>query len=367
MSNDARPEAFAEAAKSGLTAANAATLATCTLVGGSLSVFADVAPSGWSHVMGFVALASWLFSITLALYLAGRSTRPQEPRGLLATVADGVRLAGAKPGIAAMVVLMTAGAAFTVWSRMHSDQGSVLRSLVATQERAAAVAETAAERTAAIQADTQAIRSAVGRPATPAEMLAGMGYGTGDDEVCRAISAGAIKALQLMEQITQFKARLSVALGGGQYALCIEEALSEPTRGPAVARALQEIEVSTEDIGRLYVAQMIGSGDSGALRPLEVLATVGIERDPRARLTSARATPLMYAVWADNLPAAETLLAKGADANQTSRFDYALGTKMASVAISPLAEAQRLGRPALEERLKTAGARAEVQQVPYFR
>ena len=46
MSNDARPEAFAEAAKSGLTAANAATLATCTLVGGSLSVFADVAPSG---------------------------------------------------------------------------------------------------------------------------------------------------------------------------------------------------------------------------------------------------------------------------------------------------------------------------------
>ena len=41
MSNDARPEAFAEAAKSGLTAANAATLATCTLVGGSLSVFAE--------------------------------------------------------------------------------------------------------------------------------------------------------------------------------------------------------------------------------------------------------------------------------------------------------------------------------------
>ena len=108
MSNDARPEAFAEAAKSGLTAANAATLATCTLVGGSLSVFADVAPSGWSHVMGFVALASWLFSITLALYLAGRSTRPQESRSLLATVVDGVRLAGAKPGIAAMVVLMTA-------------------------------------------------------------------------------------------------------------------------------------------------------------------------------------------------------------------------------------------------------------------
>ena len=190
MSNDARPEAFAEAAKSGLTAANAATLATCTLVGGSLSVFADVAPSGWSHVMGFVALASWLFSITLALYLAGRSTRPQEPRGLLATVTDGIRLAGAKPGIAAMVVLMTAGAAFTVWSRMHSDQGSVLRSLVATQDRAAAAAETAAERTAAIQADTQAIRSAVGRPATPAEMLASMGYGTGDDEVCRAIQCG---------------------------------------------------------------------------------------------------------------------------------------------------------------------------------
>ena len=63
----------------------------------------------------------------------------------------------------------------------------------------------------------------------------------------------------------------------------------------------------------------------------------------------------------------KAILAKGADANQTSRFDYALGTKMASVAISPLAEAQRLGRPALEERLKTAGARAEVQQVPYFR
>jgi hypothetical protein len=367
MSNDARPEAFAEAAKSGLTAANAATLATCTVVGGALSVFADIAPPGWRHVMGFVALASWLCSITLALYLAGRSTRPQETKGLITTVADGVRLAGAKPGIAAMVVLMTAGAAFTVWSRTHSDQGSVLRSLVATQERATAAAETAAERTAAIQADTQAIRSAVGRPATPAELLAKLGYGTSNEDVCGAISAGAVKALQLMEKIAEFKARLSVALGDGQYALCIEEALSEPTRGPAVARALQEIEVSPEDIGRLYVAQMIGSGDSGAVRPLEVLATLGIERDPRARLTSARATPLMYAVWADNLPAAETLLAKGADANQTSRFDYALGTKMASVAISPLAEAQRLGRPALEEKLRAAGARVEVQQVPYFR
>ncbi|MFI8616367.1 hypothetical protein ACIGHN_12775 [Acidovorax sp. NPDC077693] len=367
MSNDARPEAFAEAAKSGLTAANAATLATCTLVGGSLSVFADVAPSGWSHVMGFVALASWLCSITLALYLAGRSTRPQEVRGLLTTVADGVRLAGAKPGIAAMVVLMTAGAAFTVWSKTHSDQGSLLRSLVATQDRTAAAAESAAERTAAIQADTQAIRSAVGRPATPAEMLAGMGYGTSDYDVCRAISAGAIKALQLMERLVEFKARLSVALGGGQYALCIEEALAEPTRGPAVARALQAIEVSAEDVNRLYVAQTIGSGNSAALRPLEVLATLGIDNGPRARLTSARATPLMYAIWADNLPAAEALLAKGADANQPSRFDYALGTRMASVAVSPLAEAQRLVRPALEKKLRAAGARVEVQQVPYFR
>jgi hypothetical protein len=367
MSNDARPEAFAEAAKSGLTAANAATLATCTLVGGALSVFADVAPSGWGHVMGFVALASWLCSITLALYLAGRSTRQHEPRGLLTTVADGVRLAGAKPGIAAMVVLMTAGAAFTVWSRMHIDQGSVLRSLVATQGRAAAAAETAAERTASIQADTQAIRSAVSRPATPEELLANMGYGTGDNDVCRAISAGAVKALQLMEQIAEFKARLSVALGGGQYALCIEEALAEPARGVAVARALQEIEVSAEDLNRLHVAQMIGSGNTGALRPLEVLETLGIDSDPRARLTSARATPLMYAVWADNLPAAETLLSKGADVNQTSRFDYALGTKMASVAISPLAEAQRLGRPALQEMLRAAGARVEMQQLPYFR
>ncbi len=367
MSNDARPEAFAEAAKSGLTAANAATLATCTVVGGALSVFADIAPSGWRHVMGFVALASWLCSITLALYLAGRSTRPQEPRGLLTTVADGVRLAAAKPGIAAMVVLMTAGAAFTVWSRMHSDQGSVLRSLVATQERAAAAAETAAERTAAIQADTQAIRSAVGRPATPAELLAQMGYGTGDNDVCRAISTAAVKALQLMQQIAEFKARLAVALGGGQYALCIEEALAEPARGPAVARALQEIDISPEDVSRLYVAQTIGSGNSGALRPLEVLATLGIERDPRARLTSARATPLMYAVWADNLPVAEALLAKGADANQTSRFDYALGTKMTSVAVSPLAEAQRLGRPTLQEMLRAAGARVEMQQLPYFR
>lgn len=367
MSNDTRPEAFAEAAKSGLTAANAATLATCTLVGGALSVFADIAPSGWSHVMGFVALASWLCSITLALYLAGRSTRPQEPRGLLTTVADGVRLAGAKPGIAAMVVLMTAGAAFTVWSRMHSDQGSVLRSLVATQERAAAAAETAAERTAAIQADTQAIRSAVGRPATPAELLANMGYGTSNEEVCRAISTGAVKALQLMERIAQFKARLSVVLGGGQYALCIEEALSEPTRGPAVGRALQEIDISAEDVNRLYVAQTIGSTNSEALRPLEVLERLGIEAHPRSRLTSARATPLMFAVWANNLAAAEALLIKGADANVTSRFDYALERKMTSVALSPMAEAQRLGRSALESKLRAVGGRSEVKQVAYFK
>jgi hypothetical protein len=367
MSDNTRPEAFAEAAKSGLTAANAATLATCTLVGGTLSVFADLAPPGWGQAMGLVALASWVFSIALALYLAGRSARPQEPRGLFMTVAEGARLARAKPGIAAMVLLMTAGAAFTVWSRMHNDQGSVLRALVATQERMTAAAQISAERTAAIQSDTQAIRSAVTRPATPAELLANIGYGTGGEDVCRAISAGAIEALKLMERVATFKARLSVALGGGQHALCIEEALSEPSRGVAIAKGLNAINVSAEDLNRLYVAQTIGSGDSGALRPLEVLAALGIEVDPRSRLTSARATPLMFAVWANNLAAAEALLAKGADANVTSRFDYALGSKMTSVALSPMAEAQRLGRSALESKLRAASGRSEVQQVAYFR
>ncbi len=367
MSDTVRPEAFAEAARSGLTAANAATLATCTLVGGALSVFADIAPAGWGRTMAVVALAGWVFSIMLALYLAGRSVRPQVHRGLFTTVADGGRLAWARPGIAAMVLLMTAGAAFTVWSRMHSDSGSVLRSLMAAQERTAAATTATAERTSAIQSDTQAIRSAVTQPATPAESLAKLGFGTGDDDVCRAISTGAVKALQLMEKIGEFKARLSVALGGGQYALCIEEALSDPARGAAVAQALQAVEIRPEDVSRLYVAQTIGSGNAGPLRPLEVLAALGIERDPRARLTSARASPLMYAVWGNNLSAAEALLAKGADANQSSRFDYSLGTRMTSVAVSPLAEAQRLRRPALEEKLRAAGARVEVQQVAYFR
>lgn len=367
MSDIARPEAFAEAARSGLTAANAATLATCTLVGGTLSVFADLAPAGWGHVMGFVALAGWLFSITLALYLAGRSILPQARRGMFATVADGARLASARPGIAGLVVLMTAGAAFTIWSRTHSDSGSVLRSLVAAQERTAATAASTADRAAAIQADTQAIHSAVTRPKTPAEALADLGFNAGAEDTCRAVSTGAVNVLQLMQKLQEFKTSLSVVLGGGQYALCIEEALLDARRGVAVARALSQIEVRAEDVNRLYVAQTIGAGSSEALRPLDVLATVGLATETRSRLMSARATPLMYSVWGNNMPAVEALLAQGADANQSSRFDYSVGTRMTSVAISPMAEAQRLGRSALEKRLRAAGARAEIQQVEYFR
>lgn len=213
MSENSRPEAFAEAARSGLTAANAATLATCTLVGGTLSVFADVAPPDWGHAMGVMALASWVFSIALALYLAGRSTRSQEAQGLLLTVVEGAKLARAKPGIAAMVVLMTAGAAFTVWSRMHKDQGSVLLSLVAAHQRVAVATEITADRTAAIQTDTRAILSTVTQR-SPAAALADLGYGTSDVEACRAIGTGAIQALQLMQKIASFQAcanRLSTA------------------------------------------------------------------------------------------------------------------------------------------------------------
>jgi hypothetical protein len=50
----------------------------------------------------------------------------------------------------------------------------------------------------------------------------------------------------------------------------------------------------------------------------------------------------------------------------SSRFDFALGTPMINVTISPLAEVRRLGH-AMEAQLRAAGARVEVKRLPDFR
>ena len=366
MDDSPRPDAFAEAARSGLTAANAATLSTCTVVGCTLSIYADVAPAGWAAAASCVALLGWLLSIALALYLAGRSVPNTGAQSAFSTILRGVRLARMRPGLAALVVMMMSGGAFTIWSKSQADQGSILKSLIHQQQRAATAAERAADSAISIRADTRAIRDAVTRPGSRSEALAELGYAAGDAETCRALAAGDVRALSLMLQMRP-TLTISSPLGGGQSALCVEEALLTPSSGTSIAAGLDQAKFITGDLNRLYISQRIDPTAPLNLRALDILQALGIDSAKHVHLSAVRATPLQFAVWGNNLSAVEALLRLGSDPNLGGHLDYGVGVRMLTISVSPLEEATRLGFTTVAEKLRASGANMEVKSVPYFR
>ena len=363
MAAPSTPEVFSEAARAGLTALNATGLAVCTTVSAALSLYADVA-GATAPFTGYVALAGWLASIGLALYLAGRSSAGAESMTVFGAVAQGLRMAWARPGFAAIVVLLSLGATFTVLSRAKAEHGGLLASIGLDVKRAATAAESASATAGAIQEDTRAIRDAIVRPASPIEWLARQGYALTQQDVCRAIVEGNVQAARLFKEAGVPVAKTSVALGGGQHAFCLEPAFLGQRRG--IGAALGVLPIDPGDLRRLYMVQAFGVGHEGALQPLVLLSEVGVNMAGRTRLSSVRATPLLLAVWGGDVEVVDVLLAQGAEPNAGGRYDFGVGTQMLTVSVSPLAEAQRLGRTDIAQRLKAAGGRVLTVRVPYF-
>lgn len=358
-------DVFSEAARAGLTALNATALVVCTTVSAMLSLYSDIAGIAAPKVTGYVALAGWLTSIGLALYLAGRSSTGAHS-GVFDAIGQGLRMARARPGFAAVVLLLSLGATFTVWSRARDDHGGLLASIGWDAKRAAVAAESARSTAGAVKKDTEAIRAAVERPALPAELLARQGFGLTPQDVCRAISEGNLQAVRLFKEAGILVAKVSVALGGGQFAFCPEPAFLDQDKSHRIGQALDALPLDPDDLRRLYVIQAFGFGSEGQLQPAALLPKVGITGAGRTRLSSVRATPLMLAVWGNDAALVDALLAQGADPNEGGRYDLGLGTQMLTISVSPLAEALRLDLVQVAARLKAAGGRSGLARVPYF-
>jgi hypothetical protein len=76
-----------------------------------------------------------------------------------------------------------------------------------------------------VRDDVAAIRTVIERPVPPAEMLARLGFTASQEDACRALPAGNLDAVRLMAQAGLQAAPVAIAVGGGQFALCIEAML----------------------------------------------------------------------------------------------------------------------------------------------
>ena len=342
-----RPEAFAEATKFGLSPINSTTLLTCTVVSAVLSLYAELPGTRSPRTVGYLAIAAWLAGLTLTLFLAGRSTGAV---GLRTCVTRGAVMARGNLRFTCVVLLLMGGAALTTWSRVSSERSAKagLREL---------------------QMDASVIRAAVTRDVPPAEALARLGFTSSFDDVCRAFNTGNSAALTLIAKTGVKSASVSQPLGAGQYALCIEPLLLAAEQGRDIKSMLAILPIAPPDLSRLHVSQQLGVLDSGPISLPPLIKAAGAGADKKARLMHVFASPLMFAVWADNAYATQALLKAGADPNQGARLGVMPANDVLnnySLTVTPLAEARRLDRTSVVDALMAAGARSRVEKGDYF-
>jgi len=335
------PEAFAEAFKGGLGAANNALLLSCSLAGAGLGLYAELGGSAISNAAGWVAICVWLLAIAVSLYLAGRQAGATR---FLDRIKVGFTFARHNAGFALFVLLLTSGAVFSVWSKSKSERA-------------------AREGLETVVRDSETIKQAVTRSVPPIEALAKIGYTTSSDDVCRAIQARNAQVTGLLANAGVRFTNLVVPLGSGAYELCIEPLLLDSSRASELTTLLAAVAPSAADLDRYFVAQRA----SDAYEPLrltqllsasgwrarqelskfeEQLAAAMPKGTPEVEVIDVRATQLMFAVWADNTTAVRALLSLGSDPDLGARIGLQHRGAIQAVLItaSPLEEAQRLGR-----------------------
>ena len=358
---------FDDANKGGLSAINAVALLACTLTSAGLALYADLAARAAPLVTGWLAISAWVATLTIALYLAGNSVRQQASarhfklsgansslppdlakQGLWVDLTRGASSALQRPVFALLVIFIAAGAVFSAWSKAKSESGSVLASL------ALAVL--------AVREDTAVIRREVTRTISPAEQLARLGFTTSTEDVCRAIVAGRLDAFRLMQAVGLPNKAVGISVGGGDHATCIEdELLGGAQPGKPLGDMLAALPNTKGELNRRYLSQIIFDSKTGPVNIYLIARAGRLSVNSGDKLSFVTAPLLMYAVWGGNAQAVSGILKAGADANVSAHLEVArvsTGLGFYAIAVSPLAEAQRLGQAEVVAVLKAYGAQA---------
>lgn len=196
-------------------------------------------------------------------------------------------------------------------------------------------------------------------PEAPAELLSQRGYRLEPQAACKAAGRGDVEALRLLAQAGQ--TQRSLVADGDRF--CLEGVLAGRAGKVDVAAVLQEIKPPKAEVSRVYasstgmtardVPQAEALGRAAGHRAVDLYAGGAV----------VEATPLMWAVWANDLDAVQALLVQGADPNLAStvpmRVDSA-AKELVRVSTSPLFEAHRLQRPQIAQALARHGARSHI-------
>lgn len=196
-------------------------------------------------------------------------------------------------------------------------------------------------------------------PDAPAALLSERGYKLEPQAACKAAGRGDVEALRLLAQAGQ--TQRSLVADGDRF--CLEAVLVGRAGEVDVAAVLQEVKPAKAEVNRVYASS---TGMTARDVPqAEVLGRAAGHRavDLYAGGAVVEATPLMWAVWADDLGAVQALLAQGADPNIASTVPMRVGgiaPGLVHVSTSPLFEAHRLQRPQIAQALARHGARSHI-------
>jgi hypothetical protein len=193
----------------------------------------------------------------------------------------------------------------------------------------------------------------------PVETLSQRGYKLEPQAACKAAGRGDVEALRLLAQAGQTKR--SLVADGERF--CLEGALAGRSGKVDVAAVLDEIKPVRAEFNRVYASSL--GMTARDVPQAEALGRAAGHRavDLYAGGAVVEATPLMWAVWSNDLEAVQALLAHGADPNLAAtvpmRVDGA-AQGLVRVSTSPLFEAHRLQRPQIAQALARHGARPHV-------
>jgi hypothetical protein len=193
----------------------------------------------------------------------------------------------------------------------------------------------------------------------PAETLSQRGYKLEPQAACKAAGRGDVEALRLLAQAGQ--TQRSLVADGERF--CLEGVLAGRAGKVDVAAVLEELRPVKTEFNRVYASSL--GMTARDVPQAEALGRAAGHRavDLYAGGAVVEATPLMWAVWSNDLDAVQALLAHGADPNLASTVPMRVtgaAQDLVRVSTSPLFEAHRLQRPQIAQALSRRGAKSQI-------
>lgn len=230
-----------------------------------------------------------------------------------------------------------------------------IRDGLQVQSAAAGVAAKSSDKkTSAILDDTGVIRNAVTRELTPFEALAAQGYGATKDDLCAALIAGNVKAIDLLLKMG-FNDKSLVMVSGSNEFHCLESVFLNIEERVNFRTMAEQLPLNVEQLNKYYISVRVDY-KSKIIDSPGLLTKLGINLNTNKDTLFFRnmeVTPLLLCVWGNNIEAAALLLKLGVNKNNGGRMNIfhdnikARKINEYTVTLSPLSEAKRLGRDEL--------------------